>query len=68
MKDSICFIESIRIDRWVNDELTEWVAKSFATELERSAAWAMFGKLCNEYDGVRELVRGELKESTEEVV
>ncbi len=62
------YAESIRVDVWENKLLKEWVNKSFRTDLERSAAWAMYGHLCNEYDGVRDLVKGELKESTEEVL
>jgi hypothetical protein len=65
---NVAIIESIRIDVWENKPLKEWVEKSFRTELERSAAWAMFGHLCNEYCGIRDIIRGELRESTEEVV
>ena len=59
---------SIRIAIWKNVPLTEWVDGSFRTELEMSAAWAMFGHLCDNYVGVRELVRGTLKSSEEQDV
>jgi len=54
---------SIQIDKWHNKELTDWVNGVFLTEPEKSAAWAMFGHLCDWYNGVRELVRGELVET-----
>ena len=60
MDDKIRLRESIRIDKYDNKEVRAWVDGSFRTELEKSAAWAMFAHLCNGYKGVRELVRGEL--------
>jgi hypothetical protein len=63
MNDQTKFKISGRFDRWRNDELIEFVGKSFQTELERGAAWAMFAHLCEEYPGVRELARGKLVET-----
>ena len=57
------FKTKFRLDRYRNDSLIEWVSKSFRTELERAAAWAMFGHLCDEYQGVSLLVRGNLIET-----
>ncbi len=47
-----------------NDKVKGWVEGSFATELERSAAWAMFAYICNEYPAAREIIKGELVESS----
>ena len=60
MEDSIKVLGSIQIDKYDNKEVRAWVDGSFRTELEKSAAWAMFAHLCNGYKGVSELVRGEL--------
>jgi hypothetical protein len=60
--EGVGFREAIRFERWRNDELVEFVGRSFKTGSEREAAWAMFAHLCNEYPGVHDLVRGRLVE------
>ncbi len=66
MSDTAKLALSIRLDVYDNAKVRGWVNGSFGTELERSAAWAMFGHLCNEYPDVQKIVRGELVRSTEE--
>ena len=63
-KDGIHVSESIQMDTYAaNADVKAWVAGSFVTGLERSAAWAMYSFLCNKFKGVHEIVRGELKSS-----
>ena len=57
---------SARLDIYRNDAVGAWVNESFRTDLEKSAAWAMFAHLCNEYDGVRDIVKGGIVETIEE--
>jgi hypothetical protein len=65
MDDRARIMESGRLEVWRNYKLSAWVEREFKTDAETSAAWSMFAHLCNEYPGVRELIRGELKDSVE---
>jgi hypothetical protein len=53
----------VTIWKYRNDEMTEWVSGSFKTELERSAAWATFAHICNEYPEAGKIIRGHLVDS-----
>jgi hypothetical protein len=65
VKDVVGPQDGFRFERYKNTPVTEWVNNGFRTELERSAAWAMFAHICNEYPACQTILRGELVEVEE---
>jgi hypothetical protein len=65
VKDVVGPQDGFRFERYRNTPVTEWVNNGFRTELERSAAVAMFAHICNEYPVCWPILRGELVEMEE---
>jgi hypothetical protein len=65
VKDVVGPQDGFKFERYKNTPVTEWVNNGFRTELERSAAWAMFAHICNEYPACQTILRGELVEMEE---
>lgn len=60
LNETVGTVTSIRIERFRNQGVIDWISGSFRTELEKSAAGAMFAYICNEYPEAGKLLRGEL--------